>query len=441
MNQAGLQLEQAPPIWVPFLFFLVAPAFLLITALALAWEGPGAFESRTSSVAIGITHLYVLGFMATVMIGSMMQMLPVLQGSPVPMPRTTAGATFVGVFYGTLALSAGMLLGNAWLIQSAAVALAAGFGVFVLAILVCLARAPGQNHTVRAMWLAVVSLLVTVVLGVLLGLLYGWGIELPNAAVAALHPGWGLIGWTGLLVVGVGFELVPMLQMTPLYPKPLSRLLGPAILALLIAWSILLWVGDGTWSALAPLAQLCAAGMAVAYLAFAAVTTRLQLRRKRRLPDVTLDFWRVAMAALTLASLAWVLRVLLPGAVPESTDIVIGVLAMFGFAGFVISGMLYKIMPFLAWFHLQALCPPGVLAPNMKKILPDADQRLQFRAQVAALALLCAAALWPGWLVYPAALALAVAAVLLHRNMLMIVRAYGDGLRRTQARAASPAVP
>jgi hypothetical protein len=436
VNQAGLQLEQAPPIWVPFLFFLVAPAFLLIAALALAWEGSGAFESRTSSGAIGITHLYVLGFMAPVMIGSMMQMLPVLQGSPVPMPRTTAGATFVGVFYGALALPAGMFLGSQWLIQSAAVALAAGFGAFVLAILVCLARAPSQNYTVRSMWLAVVALLVTVVLGVLLGLLYGWGIELPNAAVAALHPGWSLMGWTGLLVVGVGFELVPMLQMTPLYPKPVSRLLGPAILALLIAWSILLWAGDGPWSALA---QLCAAGIAAAYLAFAAVTIRLQHRRRRRLPDVTLDFWRVAMGALMLASLAWVLRILVPGAWPGSTDIVIGILAMFGFAGFVISGMLYKIMPFLAWFHLQATCPPGVLAPNMKKILPDRNQRIQFRAQVVALALLCAAALWPGPLVYAAGLALAVTALLLQWNMVLIVRAYRDSFG--QMRARGPAAP
>jgi len=103
---------------------------------------------------------------------------------------------------------------------------------------------------------------------------------------------------------------------------------------------------------------------------------------------------------------------------------------MFGFAGFVISGMLYKIMPFLAWFHLQAMCPPGVLAPNMKKILPDADQRLQFRAQAVALALLCLAPLWPGVFIYPAALALGVTAVLLQRNLLAILRAYGENAKR-----------
>ena len=122
---------------------------------------------------------------------------------------------------------------------------------------------------------------------------------------------------------------------------------------------------------------------------------------------------------------------------PESIDILIGVLAIFGFGGSVISGMLYKIMPFLAWFHLQSMCGPGTSAPNMKKILPDARQRLQFRSHVLALALLCAAALSPGTFVYAAALALAAAAMLLEINLLIVVRAYRDTLRRIPVRAAS----
>jgi hypothetical protein len=434
MNQAGLQLEQAPPISVPFRFFLVAPVFLLLASAALLWRGPMVFEARLSPAAIAIAHLYTLGFMAMAMIGAMMQMLPVLQGSPVPKPRATAAVTHAGVGLGTLALAAGFLFGERWLLNAGAVALAVGFLVFAAAVLVCLARAPSQNHTVRAMWLAVLSLLVTVVFGVMLAMLFGWGIAPPNSSVHSLHPGWSLLGWTGLLVVGVGFELVPMLQMTPHYPKPMTRYLSVAILALLVLWSAVLWIDEGRWGAFA---VACAVAMAVAYMLFAVVTMVLQQRRRRRLRDVTLDFWRVGMGSLIGASLAWGVRVAWSGTWPESMDILIGVLAMFGFAGSVISGMLYKIMPFLAWFHLQSMCGPGTLAPNMKKILPDARQRLQFRSHVLALALVCAAALWPGPFVYPAALALAATAVLLEMNMLIVVRAYRDNLKQMRARAAS----
>lgn len=436
MNQAGLQLEQAPPISVPFRFFLVAPLFLLLVAATMMLRGPEAFAARVSPAAIAITHLFALGFMAMAMMGSMMQMLPVLQGSPVPQPRATAVLTHAGVGLGTLCLAAGFLFGEQWLLKAGAVALAAGFLVFAVAVLICLARAPSQNHTVRAMWLAVLSLLVTVVFGVLLAMLFGWGIAPFNSSAHGLHPGWGLLGWTGLLVAGVGFELVPMLQMTPLYPKAMTRYLGPAILVLLVLWSASLWSEDGRWGAGA---VACAVAMAAAYGLFAVVTIVLQQRRRRRMPDVTLDFWRVGMSSLIGASLVWVLRIVAdpwPEAWLQSTDILIGVLAMFGFAGSVISGMLYKIMPFLAWFHLQSMCAPGVLAPNMKKILPDARQRLQFRSQVLALVLLCAAALWPGLFVYAAALALAATALLLELNMLIVVRAYRARLEHMRVQAA-----
>jgi len=316
--------------------------------------------------------------------------------------------------------------------------LAAGFLAFVVAVLVCLARAPRQNRTVGSMWLVLASLLVAVVFGLMLASLFGWGIALPNQAAHSLHPGWSLLGWTGLLVTGMGFELVPMLQMTAQYPKPMARYMGALLLALLALWSAALWIDEGRWG---EVAVGCAVATAAAYALFAVVTVVLQQRRRRRLADVTLDFWRVGMLSLFGASLAWGIRVAWPGAwagaSPESMDILIGVLAMFGFAGSVISGMLYKIMPFLAWFHLQSMCGPGVLAPNMKKILPDARQRLQFRSQVLALALLCAAALWPGLFVYPAALALAATAVLLEMNLLAVVRAYRDG----RARAASQSAP
>src|SRR3990172_969402 len=195
MNQAGLQLEQAPPISVPFRFFLVAPVFLLLAAIALLWRGPTVFEARLSPAIIAVTHLFALGFMAMVMIGAMIQMLPVLQGSPVPKPRTTAALTFAGVGLGTLAFAAGFLFGERWLIRAGVVALSAGFLVFVAAVLVCLARAPNQNHTVRAMWLAVLSLLVTVVFGAMLASLFGWGVAPANNAAHGLHPGWRLLGW------------------------------------------------------------------------------------------------------------------------------------------------------------------------------------------------------------------------------------------------------
>ena len=84
MRPAGLALERAPPIAVPFRFFLTAPLFLFAAGGGAVWSGPEALTWRGSPAALAATHFVTLGFMTMVMAGAMLQMLPVLAGAPVP---------------------------------------------------------------------------------------------------------------------------------------------------------------------------------------------------------------------------------------------------------------------------------------------------------------------------------------------------------------------
>ncbi|MEO8170155.1 MAG: hypothetical protein ABI575_04750, partial [Oxalobacteraceae bacterium] len=116
------------------------------------------------------------------------------------------------------------------------------------------------------------------------------------------------------------------------------------------------------------------------------------------------------------------------------SDVLLGVLVIAGAALSFISGMLYKIMPFLTWFHLQALPASGARMPHMKAILPEKAQRRQLRLHLASLGLLIAAALWPALFAYPAALSLGAAMVYLMANLVSITRVYRACLQRaTQA--------
>jgi len=74
-------------------------------------------------------------------------------------------------------------------------------------------------------------------LGLMLAATYGWGVPLANLAVRALHPAWGLLGWTGLLVAAVAFQVVPMFQMTPQYPPRMTRWFIASAFAVLLTWS------------------------------------------------------------------------------------------------------------------------------------------------------------------------------------------------------------
>ncbi|MEZ5575416.1 MAG: hypothetical protein R3F36_15860 [Candidatus Competibacteraceae bacterium] len=424
MMTAGLSLEQAPPFNVPLRFFLTAPPFLLLAAGLLLWQGPDLFASRWLPATLALTHLLTLGFMAQVMLGALLQILPVVVGVVVPRPRLTAALIHIPLTLGALVLATAFLGGGPTWFQGAAGLLGLGFGVALLAIHLALWRAPVVGSTVIALRCALGALLVTVVLGVLLSGFLAWGWRLPVFELTQLHATWGLLGWTVLLVTGVAYQVVPMFQITPPYPTWLSRGFAPLLAVLLAMWSTFVLIG---WRAAA---GWTGAALAVGAVLVAVATLWLLTRRRRKIGDPTLNFWRASMASLLAGALLWLLTPWVPTlAQAPQVEVLLGILSIFGFAVAVINGMLYKIVPFLAWFHLQAQLFQHVKVPNMKQLLPDACVRQQWWSYLAALLLLLAAAVQPRLFAYPAALAVGVAGGWLGINLLRVCRIYYRVLR------------
>lgn len=130
--------------------------------------------------------------------------------------------------------------------------------------------------------------------------------------------------------------------------------------------------------------------------AFAAVTLELQRRRRRKIADPTMLFFRGAMICL-LAVLfsAGAMKVWPILAESPRSPYWLGVLILPGVFVSAINGMLYKIVPFLNWLHLQRAMGLGMLPPNMKEMIPDRAMNVQMWLHFAAVGILLAAALWP----------------------------------------------
>jgi hypothetical protein len=416
-QQAGLSFEQAPSFSLPLRFFLSAPLFLLAAA-GLIVAAPEALASRWTPQALALTHALTLGFLAIAMLGALMQMLPVVAGSPLPAPRLVAWLSHVLLSLGTVALMVGFMSAEPVAFGLATVLLASGFIVFLAAASVSLMGAVA-GATVNGIRLALTSLAVTLALGVALAVLRGgwWAPPAVEAAIGA-HAAFGLLGWVLLLVIGVAYQVVPMFQITPPYPPRLSRWLAGFLFGLLLL------------HAAAPLlpqtaANLVDAGLAAGIVLFALATLRLQARRRRKLPDVTLDYWRLGMASLIACAAAWFVAQLWPAwQDSDAYPVLLGVLFLPGFAVSVVSGMLYKIVSFLAWFHLQAqLQARAGTIPTMKDMIAAAWMRWQFRLHLAACVLLAGATWWPQ-LAIAAGIALALSALLLWANLLAAVRRF-----------------
>ncbi|MDD5240490.1 MAG: hypothetical protein PHG47_02085 [Sulfuricella sp.] len=420
---SGLSFAQAPPITVPFRFFLSAPLFALLAALLALWFGPSLMDSRWQPSVLALTHLMTLGFLSMAMVGAMLQMLPVIAGSPVAHPVGVARAVHLLLVPGVLFLAGGFLLGSSWPMRVAMVLLGGGLLVFAIAVGISLARAASDNPTVVGMRFALAALGVTAALGLILASNFSWEWWLVGwVQVTNLHLTWGLLGWVGLLVIGVSYQVVPMFQLTPAYPKSLTRWLTWTLFALLLLCSVPWLLPEaGVPEQLAVAVGLAA--MAV-LAAFAVVTLRLQSQRRRKQSDVTLLFWRFGMACLLLVLMLGIAGQTMrdTGNVPGE-NLMAALLFIAGFAVSVVNGMLYKIVPFLIWFHLQSLLMGVAKVPNMRQIMPEPGMRRQMWLHFLAVPLLGLSALWP-LLIYPAALLFGASMVLLEFNLLSAFRVY-----------------
>jgi len=168
---------------------------------------------------------------------------------------------------------------------------------------------------------------------------------------------------------------------------------------------------------------------------YAVTTLWLQSRRRRRQTDVTFAFWRGAMLALVAFALSWIVFAALPTLGGDArAPVWLGVLALPGLFLSVITGMLYKIMPFLNWLHLQQAGGTRTPPPNMKQMISEAAMRGQMRLHFTALALLLAAVPWPA-LTLPAGLAFTASCLWLEWNLIGAARVYARF--RDKVRAAA----
>ena len=107
--QPVLSFEQAPPVSVPFRFFLTAPLFGLAAALLLIWQPAAILDSRWTPASFALTHLMALGFMLQVMCGALLQMIPVVVGANIWQPHRVTMFTHAGLTIGTILLVGGFV--------------------------------------------------------------------------------------------------------------------------------------------------------------------------------------------------------------------------------------------------------------------------------------------------------------------------------------------
>jgi hypothetical protein len=263
--------------------------------------------------------------------------------------------------------------------------------LFVIPLARSLLRAPARDETVAGMSVALLAFVVTSVLG--LWMAHGHGgmrFPGPRGLFIQVHLSVGLLGWVGGLILAVSWQVLPMFYLSP-QVSPLAKrwiqglaglgaLLPVVVLGFFIAGALGADPEGASW-----LAAFSAIPGGVAVWALHPLVSALRLRaRRRRRPDPSLLFWN---GALAVAPLCWLVGAIAFLVRDPRWGVLLGWLALFGWAGMIVHGMLGRIVPFLVWLHRLAPLVGTADVPSARALLPDVYIRAGFALHATSLVL------------------------------------------------------
>jgi len=255
--------------------------------------------------------------------------------------------------------------------------------LFLLQLVQPLVQADGSRPVVLAMRFAGICLALTLLLGSLNLLQYSgwWSGFLDRNLLKTLHLQMGLLGWIGFLIFGVGFHVIPMFYLS----KPFSDKQARGIL--LTAFGSLSALSTGSILGMGKdwLILFSLPGLASVFY-FSYTLLRMLHQRKRKIHDSTLRLWQGGILALCLSLPLRLSHLVSPG---QQWLFLFGIFFIGGFAISVSIGMLYKIVPFLIWFHRFSSLVGQIRVPLLKDLLPKRGPAIQATLHGVSLLLVC----------------------------------------------------
>jgi hypothetical protein len=341
---------------VPGALFGFAVLAHIAAWLLLGWAAPEVIAGQGGpGPALAAVHAVAVGVLLPTVAAAVMQILPVatLQGAP---PAWVGLIVFGALAGGAVLLIGGFATVSLPLVQGGALALAAGLGLFlvVAARLTWGARRAGPIDTVMAVGGALVLLMLAVGLAVMLAT----GYALPDhAAAAGAHAAGALFGGIGLLVMGFSGILLPMLAVAePPRPGSARPAIAAAFLGALLAMGgslagVPVLVGAGI------VAGLVAAGLHI-WLMQGALAKRMRRRLGREFHLIRLSWGLLVLALLVALGIV-------AGVLPERLEGLVVVLALHGWVLSLLTGVLQRILPFLASMHTVRACAKAAVVTRL----------------------------------------------------------------------------
>jgi cbb3-type cytochrome oxidase subunit 1 len=364
----------APSVTLPLRFMLTGVIALLVGAAWLVAQPVMLATYHYNQNVIAVTHLFLLGWICSVVMGAMYQLVPVALETRLHSERL-AKWQFVFHVIGFVGMVWMFHVWNMKQVGHFGSVMVFSVGLFVYNLVRTLARAPKWNVAAWSIAAALGWISITVLAGLSLAAAkcdYGSALASSSAPVSLLlqagrsvaafvarfdqigamhaHAHLGVLGFFVMLIVGISYKLVPMFTLSVIQSQ---RRAACSILLLNVglAGSVVSILLRSAWKPVFALVVLAA--LALYGLEMSAILRA----RKRWILDWGIKYFLTAialLAPLSLLAFALSLPIVQLNAFTGQLENVYGFVGLCGVVTFAIMGMLYKIIPFLVWFKVYS---------------------------------------------------------------------------------------
>ena len=410
----GLSLDQAPPYKIPLQFYITATLYLIAFAVVFALYST-SIANRFDYDAIALTHFLTLGFFTHIMFGSMFQMIPVMLGLAYKNVVRNANIIYYTLNLGTLLFFSGFLTAKTALLHAGGTLLLASFLYFSLLSLKTVLESENKDFMVKTFATSFTLLALGSIFGFLALLVHAGVLFYPY--FGDIHIALMVFGWVFLLINAVSYKIIPMFFVAKEFPGWIKNSFYLSVMFLLISFIVL---REGEFL---EVSQAVLVVVALLTIIFALFSIMILSKRKRKRKDLSITLWYFSMVNLILAALLFIYRSFFEY---EYLDLVIGFFVLFGGIYALINAMLYKIVPFLTWFHLSSNM---VFDAEMSQVILKKDMQLQVNLYYISYLFMLFVPLW-SFMGSIAALVFSVASVLLFKNILTAYRYYNEYIKK-----------
>jgi hypothetical protein len=379
--------DRSPTIGLSLCFVLAGVVSLVIGVILIIAFPEILATYHYNQRVVAVTHLLVLGFMGSVVMGALYQLVPVAL-------ETSLHSVRPGRWHwachttGFLGMTAMFWKWNMPMVGLFGSLFAIGVGLFCYNLVRTLQKVPRWNVVATAILSVLVWLTLTVVAGLYLAATKCWSFS-PFHPIAAMHAHahMGGIGVFLLLIVGISYKLIPMFVLGEIQSPRRARWSVILINTGLVGLSVALLL-ESPWKLL--FAIVIIGGFASFVTEIGAILRRRQRRR------LDWGMWQFLGAIGLLLLLTILALVLCWPALPiteftAQLENVYGLIAVLGVITLAMVGMLHKIVPFLVWYRCYGPRIGREPVPSLAEMQCDRLQAIAFGLFLAGLVTLAMA--------------------------------------------------